>query len=199
MWSVYTKKDCTMKIEKEAYCQVCDEDVGFVTKEVTKTATIRGVTFEYPYVEARCEKCGELVYPPYLGKVNEISMFDKYKELVGLLTSKEIIRIREENNLSQKDLADLLNCGEKNITRYENGAIQTKAFDEQIRRIGRISTFYVYTYSEFVQGLNIKTKKVVAWTNDSEGINYVKPKIVNTRMEKKYGTDKAISGKLQYC
>ena len=48
-----------MKIEKEAYCQVCDEDVSFVTKEVIKTATIRGETFKYVYIEARCKKCGE--------------------------------------------------------------------------------------------------------------------------------------------
>ena len=193
------KRDYTMKIEKEAYCQVCDEDVSFVTKEVIKTATIRGETFKYVYIEARCKKCGELVYPPYLGKINEISMFDRYKELNGLLTSKEIIKIREENNLSQRDLAILLCCGEKNITRYENGAIQTRAFDEQIRRLGRMHNLFVYDDSEFETVSTIRIKKPVVWTVNTDNINYMRARTGNTRMEKKYGTDKTISGKLQYC
>ena len=60
-------------------------------------------------------------------------MYDEYKKRVGLLTSKEIIAIRKKLNLTQEGLARIMGCGLKTITRYENGAIQDKVFDNFIR------------------------------------------------------------------
>ena len=47
---------------------------------------------------------------------------------MGLLTSDEIVAIRESHGLSQADLAKLLGWGEATISRYESKAIQDEAY-----------------------------------------------------------------------
>ena len=125
-----------MKKEK-AYCQCCDKDVDYITKVINDTATIRGVYFTYPYIQARCKKCGEIVFPVSIGKINSIALFDGYKKQVGLLTSQEIIDIRKRLGLTQEQLAKKMGCGLKTITRYENGAIQDRVFDNFLRVIDK--------------------------------------------------------------
>lgn len=56
---------------------------------------------------------------------------------MGLLTSDEIVAIRESYGLSQVDLAKLLGWGEATISRYESKAIQ----DEAYRKINFFSIF----------------------------------------------------------
>jgi len=52
---------------------------------------------------------------------------------VGLLTSLQIKQIRAKRSMSQAQMALFLDIGEKDITRYENGSIQTKSIDDMIR------------------------------------------------------------------
>ena len=66
-----------------AYCSRCDKDVSFNTQEVSRTVTIRGVTFRgiifnYNHVIANCNICGERVFPVSLGTLNDKT---KYEEL----------------------------------------------------------------------------------------------------------------------
>ncbi len=51
----------------------------------------------------------------------------------GLLTSDEIVAIRESYGFSQVDLAKLLGWGESTISRYESKAIQDEAYDIMLR------------------------------------------------------------------
>ena len=139
------RRGYTMR-KQTAYCQMCDEDVEYTANESTRNATIRGINYDYPYLEAICIHCGEEVYPPEIGKTNMIALFDGYKKKMGLLTSQEIKEIRERYGLSQKQLSELIGCGLKTITRYENGAIQDRVFDNFIRLIdkGILSKGYSY-------------------------------------------------------
>ena len=121
-----------MKKEK-AYCQSCDKDVDYYVKESKREGTIRGVTFKYIFIEAYCSSCNERVFPNSIKKINWVTELDEYKKNVGLLSSKEIIEIRKKLCLTQHGLAELMGCGLKTITRYENGAIQDRVFDNFIR------------------------------------------------------------------
>ena len=56
-----------------------------------------------------------------------------YRIKHGLLTSGEIVAIRENYGLSQVDLAKLLGWGEATISRYESKAIQEEAYDTMLR------------------------------------------------------------------
>ena len=71
------------------------------------------------------------------GMTNEnlLNARNAYREKMGLLTSHEIIGIRENYGLSQVDLARLLGWGEATISRYESKAIQDEAYDTMLRLI----------------------------------------------------------------
>lgn len=128
---------------KKAYCDICGDYVEYGVKKVKNIITVRGVTFEAVEHIAYCKKCGEELWVNEVERTNDINIYDKYKELVGLLTSKQIKEIRQKRNMSQRELASFLSIGEKDITRYENGAIQSKAIDNLIRMVGD-ENVYIY-------------------------------------------------------
>ena len=66
---------------------------------------------------------------------NLLNARNAYRIKMGLLTSDEIIAIRENYGLSQVDLAKLLGWGEATISRYESKAIQDEAYDTMRRLI----------------------------------------------------------------
>ncbi len=66
---------------------------------------------------------------------NLLNARNAYRVKHGLLTSNEIVAIRESYGLSQVDLARLLGWGEATISRYESKAIQDEAYDTMLRLI----------------------------------------------------------------
>ena len=66
---------------------------------------------------------------------NLLNARNAYRIKKGLLTSYEIVEIRESYGLSQVDLAKLLGWGEATISRYESKAIQDGAYDTMLRLI----------------------------------------------------------------
>ena len=66
---------------------------------------------------------------------NVFNARNAYRVKMGLLTSDEIVAIRENYGLSQVDLAKLLGWGEATISRYESKAIQDEAYDTMLRLI----------------------------------------------------------------
>lgn len=125
-----------MERKIKGYCEICDEEKDFIVKKEKKIFTIRGVKIKATINVAVCPKCGERIWTPELIKENDNLVYDAYKKKAKLLTSLEIKEIRTRRNFSQRELADLIECGEKNIARYENGAIQDKTIDLLIRLVG---------------------------------------------------------------
>ncbi len=66
---------------------------------------------------------------------NLLNARNAYRVMHGLLTSDEIVEIRESYGLSQVDLARLLGWGEATVSRYESKAIQDDAYDSMLRLI----------------------------------------------------------------
>ena len=64
---------------------------------------------------------------------NLLNARNAYRVKMGLLTSDEIVAIRESYGLSQVDLAKLLGWGEATISRYESKAIQDEAYDTMLK------------------------------------------------------------------
>ena len=123
------------RIKETAICENCEEDVEYKPGKVNKTLVVRGVEIEVELYRGFCSVCGHEVYPAKYDKINYLIVHDEYKRKVGLLTSKDIIRIRKKRGMSQRDLANFIQCGEKNIARYERGAIQDRVFDYLIRLV----------------------------------------------------------------
>ena len=110
-----------------------DLDATVFPGKLKEMKTVKGKTFDVLLKKAYCKKCGEPVFPVEINKANDIIVYDGYRKLVGLLTSEQIKEIRKKRGLSQTEFARLLDCGEKNIARYETGTIQDKAFDLLMR------------------------------------------------------------------
>lgn len=70
-----------------------------------------------------------------LNKKNLLNARNEYRKQMGLLTSDEIVKIREQYGLSQADFSLLLDWGEVTISRYESKAIQDEAYDNVLRII----------------------------------------------------------------
>ena len=121
--------------ETTAYCYDCDEYVEYVEKNVKKTINVRGEKISCLVTECFCKNCGERVLVESIEKENQIRVYDLYKEKVGLLTSEEIRNILRKRDMKQKELAAFLSIGEKDITRYLNGSIQSKNIDKMLRLV----------------------------------------------------------------
>ena len=124
------------KFPKKGYCDPCKDYVPYEIKEEKRSVTVKGITFEATEYIPYCKNCGEELWINEVERINDISIYDKYREIVGLLTSKQIKEIRQKRNMSQVELATFLSIGEKDIARYENGSIQSKAIDNMIRMVG---------------------------------------------------------------
>lgn len=70
-------------------------------------------------------------------------MKNAYRNKVGLLTGDEIASIRKKYGISQSDLAIVLGCGEKTITRYEGYQVQDAVHDALIRKVDEDPEWYI--------------------------------------------------------
>ncbi len=98
----------------------------------TTSTTYKGVSVEAPELYY-IDDYGDKVADAKLSSINDINFYDEFKKKKGLLSSKEIIKIREKYNLNQGEFADLLGVGKITIHRYEHTQVQTEAVDSMIR------------------------------------------------------------------
>jgi len=66
------------------------------------------------------------------GKI-QLTIAEAYRKQNGLLTGKEIKRLRKEKEMTQAELAEVSGFGLASIKRWETGAIQTESADRTLR------------------------------------------------------------------
>lgn len=119
-------------------CPLCDKEHEIEERRRTSRITIKGEVVEYEETYYLCNYSDEDDNEFALGKMNEANLMNArnaYRVKKGLLTSGEIVRIREQYGLSQSDLSNLLGWGEVTISRYESKAIQDEAYDNILKII----------------------------------------------------------------
>lgn len=125
------------KDEFNAWCIDCDSDVNYASASEIRKVTVKGVPVEFNAIKAYCPNCGAPLFVYEVERINQVRCYDEYKKKKGLLTSVEIIEIRNKYGLSQTDLAKAIMIGKKNIARYEAGKIQDKSIDLLIRLLDK--------------------------------------------------------------
>ncbi len=123
-----------LKREKKL-CLICMEEHDVDTVEVVETEVFKDEEVSFTAVYEYCSNADEYLETEEMIKINSLAMKDAYREKVGLLTSGEIIDIREKYGVSQKDFSEILEWGRATITRYENHQIQDRAHDDVLRKI----------------------------------------------------------------
>lgn len=125
--------------KNKKYMGYCPEEQEVVPGYIVDGETehiVAGVKVTAPSFHLVCKKCGAWLSSNEVERENDISIYDAYKKKVGLLTTYEIKEIRTKRGMSQRQLAKFLDIGEKDITRYENGSVQTRSIDNMIRLVG---------------------------------------------------------------
>ncbi|MGL6131386.1 MAG: type II TA system antitoxin MqsA family protein [Fusobacteriaceae bacterium] len=105
--------------------------------EIEKTYEVKGTPITFMEKIAVDEKTGEEIFDPILEQENDRRIFDRYKELKGLLTSQKIKEIRLKFGLTQVQFAQILGFGDKTIARYENGSVQDMAQNNLIKLVSK--------------------------------------------------------------
>ncbi len=87
-----------------------------------------------------CKECGESFSTDETSKMMEKIIRDFHREVDGLLTSKQIKKIRTSIGFTQKDFGNLLGGGTKAFAKYESGVLtQSRPMDNLIRVIDQCS------------------------------------------------------------
>ena len=97
---MYNRRLSKLRCLKRAYCAHCDDDVKFTTMLVSKSTTIKGITFDYSHIKATCSVCGTEVYPTNIDQDNERAKYMMYNKINLQFedTSVSIKLEREEGN-----------------------------------------------------------------------------------------------------
>lgn len=119
-------------------CPLCGKVHEVEERSRITTITIKGIDVSYNEKYFFCLNADEDENEFESGTManeNLLNARNAYRIKQGLLTSDEIVAIRESYGLSQVDLARLLGWGEATISRYESKAIQDEAYDTMLRLI----------------------------------------------------------------
>ena len=119
-------------------CPLCDKIHEVEERKRLASITIKGEKVSYEESFYYCQNADENENEFETGSMtnqNLLNARNAYRVKKGLLTSDEIVAIRESYGLSQVDLARLLGWGEATISRYESKAIQDEAYDTMLRLI----------------------------------------------------------------
>lgn len=119
-------------------CPICDELHEVEIRQKLTSTIIKGEEINYAEKYYFCCNADEDECEFETGKlVNEnlLRARNAYRKEHNLLTSNEIIEIREMYGLSQVELSKLLGWGEATISRYESKAIQEEVYDNTLRQV----------------------------------------------------------------
>ena len=116
-------------------CLICMEEHEVQTVLIKNTEQYKGEEVCFDATYEYCAHAEEYLETEEMIKENSLAMKDAYRAKIGLLTSKEIIEIREKFEVSQKDFSEILNWGKATITRYENHQVQDRAHDDVLRKM----------------------------------------------------------------
>jgi len=116
-------------------CPICEKKsvISQITKE--EKILVRGEPVEIKPTYYKCSKCGS----EYLNTMDNNdpleSAYRKYRKKNNMLQPEEIRKLRRSIGLTQGELSDLLGWGRATISRYENGSLQDKSHDIQLRML----------------------------------------------------------------
>jgi putative zinc finger/helix-turn-helix YgiT family protein len=119
----------------EKKCPICEAE-GTITKiKMEEDIDVRGEKIHVEYDSYRCNSCEEILMEstPENDPLN--IAYRRYRENHNMLQPEEIRDIRKKYGITQSELARVMGLGDTTLSRYENGGLQDKAYDSQLKLI----------------------------------------------------------------
>lgn len=180
-------------------CPLCDKEHEIEERKRISSITIKGDRVEYEESYYLCKNCNENENEFTPAKMNDTNLMrarNAYRVKNELLTSGQIVKIREQYGLSQSDLSNLLGWGEVTISRYENKSIQDGAYDNILKTVrdnpmkayeflkknkDKFSSLkYLEIREKIVQNLDVHGKEFLKrQVLESEYVDYTEPSDLN--------------------
>jgi len=114
-------------------CSICEKESQVKAIKKKDTINVRGELIDVEYEVLKCDECGEeymnteTTHDPFL------YAYAIYRKKNNMLQPEEIKEIRKKYGLTQGELSSLLGLGGATLSRYENGALQDKTHDNQLK------------------------------------------------------------------
>lgn len=161
-------------------CPLCDKVHEVEERKRVTSMVLKGeeVTYEERfYFCANSDEDESEFETGAMDNENLLNARNAYRIKKGLLTSYDIVNIRENYGLSQVDLAKLMGWGEATISRYESKAIQDEAYDIMLRLIKdnplQALDFLKKNADKFTQTKKMEIRSKIVERLDSYGKEYL--------------------------
>ncbi|PGW26856.1 type II TA system antitoxin MqsA family protein [Bacillus cereus] len=116
------------------FCFECCEETNVYLDTKLCTATYQNKEFTYTAEIYRCKNCKNEIHSDQLFNKNLKNSIEIFQKLNKMLTANDFKYIRENiYNLSVRTLAAIIGCSPATISKYENGALQSKQHDLQFK------------------------------------------------------------------
>ncbi|EMH4043672.1 type II toxin-antitoxin system MqsA family antitoxin [Providencia stuartii] len=120
-------------MKQDNLCPICGDGI-LQQKVTTATREFNGKQGVIAIHYSECSECGCETASEKDMKLNARNMNKFKKQCLGLLTGKELLSIRNDLGISQREAADVFGGGPNSFTKYEHDdVIQSVAMDRLIR------------------------------------------------------------------
>jgi putative zinc finger/helix-turn-helix YgiT family protein len=120
---------------KETFCEDCRKDVSFCTEQNTIVQSFKGDDIEFTGTVAKCSECENSVFIPEFMDANLKALYEAYRIKNGFLSLERICEIPIKYAIGKRPLSLLLGWGEVTFTRYCDGDVPSKQYDDILQLI----------------------------------------------------------------
>lgn len=162
-------------------CPICNKIHPVEVRKRSTQSLVKNELVDYDEIYYICkvsnEEENEFV-PTEVMDSNLLKARDSYRKSKGLLTSEDIVKIREFYGLSQNDFSSILGWGDVTITRYESKSIQDETYDKIMRMSYENPMFILECLDKHREKLSkdkySKIRRIIAYKVEQLGRDYLK-------------------------
>ncbi len=167
----------------EIYCPFCGKTHSLEKRERISQAIVKDEVVDYEETYILCplsdDEENEFV-PAGIMDENLLRARNSYRKKKSLLTSDEIMGIRNSYGLTQSEFSALLGWGEVTVTRYETKTIQDETYDCMMRMVSDNPVFAMECLDrhrdKFSPEKYAKIRAVIAEKSEKTGTAFFKKK-----------------------
>ncbi|MGN1032679.1 MAG: type II TA system antitoxin MqsA family protein [Intestinibacter sp.] len=123
------------------FCPICNKNVNY--KIINETIDeYKGYKVNVKQNIAVCDNCSERIYASELENENLKNLYQKYRDMSGIILPEDIIEFRKKYGISQSELVAILDWGKMTINRYERGGLPDQSHSDILKLIIKNGSYF---------------------------------------------------------